>query len=426
MTPREPAVLPAPLTPSDCDLQDFKFMPLDVARLRDSDMASEQTPEENWAAVLLWAAAWHQVPAGSMPDSDNWIAKAAGYLSRGRIDPHWQDVRNGAMRGFVLCSDGRWYHPVVCEKANESWIGKLKQRLKTECARIKKHNDRHGTKIPFPEFEAWFEAGCPVGQPLPVPGDTPDMSQGTKPPVPDEKAPPSQGQKSDSSEAGQSNAPGMTGEQHSSSAVSDETDMSQETSANVPRDSTHLSQGTDANVPRENPSKGQGEGQRQGQLTTKTWSSSPQASTEVGEDDDSRTPPLPANRNVQIALLLRAQGIQATSQNPVVCVTWAQNPKVTDEVLNLAIAKAKAAKGDKPIPLGYLFPIVEQELQAQDAPPPDPAQQKPRDSWEWKRTPGGIEAKGRELGMFARGTETHADFAKRIEAEIVKRKGAQP
>jgi hypothetical protein len=28
-----------PLTPSDCDLRDFQSMPLDVARLRDSDLA---------------------------------------------------------------------------------------------------------------------------------------------------------------------------------------------------------------------------------------------------------------------------------------------------------------------------------------------------------------------------------------------------
>ena len=212
------SALPSPLTPINCDLRDFAFMPLDVARLRDSDMASEQTPEENWAAVLLWAAAWHQVPAGSIPDSDNWMAKAAGYLSRGRIDPHWNDVKAGAMRGFVLCSDGRWYHQVVCEKANESWLGKLKQRLKTECARIKKHNDRHGTSIPHPEFDAWFAAGCPAGQPLPVPGDKQQLSPGTN--------------------------------------------------SNVPEDTPTLSLDEVSGVPSEGPSKGQGEGQ--GELTTTT------------------------------------------------------------------------------------------------------------------------------------------------------------
>lgn len=374
MTAREAAVLPAPLTPPDCDLQDFKFMPLDVARLRDSDMASEQTPEENWAAVLLWAAAWHQVPAGSMPDSDNWIAKAAGYLSRGRVDPHWKDVKAGAMRGFVLCSDGRWYHQVVCEKANESWIGKLKQRLKTECARIKKHNDRHETSIPYPEFDAWFAAGCPVGQPLPVPGDKPPLSRGT--------------------------------------------------GFHVPGDTPPLSLDELPDVPPVDPSKGQGEGQRQGQLTSKAGSG---GATDSGrEGDDDRLPPRPRTmpvdpgmRAVAIATLLTGAGVRkVTAFHPDVAVTWAQDERVTDQLLLDAVKRAKESLGDEPFQVPYLRPIVVELLN-----PPAQKQPKERDSWEWKRTPGGIEAKGRELGMFARGTENHQDFAKRIEAEIEKRKG---
>lgn len=250
MTAANERNLPAPLTPADCDLQDFKFMPLDVARLRDSDMASEQTPEENWAAVLLWAAAWHQVPAASMPDSDNWIAKAAGYMSRGRIDEQWATVKEGAMRGFILCSDGRWYHQVVAEKANESWVGKLKQRLKTECGRIKKHNDRHGTKIPFPEFDAWYAAGCPTGQKLPVPGDS-DAAQ--------------QGQKSDQTGAQAGEPIGVVPDHADPAAKTGEIDMSQGTEAVVSGDITPLSHGTSGDVPRESASKRQGEGQ--GELT---------------------------------------------------------------------------------------------------------------------------------------------------------------
>lgn len=184
--------LPSPLTPADCDLTDFKFMPLLVGRLRDSDLASEQTPEENWAAVLLWGASWHQVPAASLPDVDATIAKWAGYMMRGKVDAHWKEVRKGAMRGFILCSDGRWYHPVVAEVAREAWTGKLKQRLKTECNRIKKHNERHGTRIQFPDFETWVAMGCPTGQPLPVAGDNTGLSPGQPPPVTGET--PSKGQ----------------------------------------------------------------------------------------------------------------------------------------------------------------------------------------------------------------------------------------
>ncbi|MDO8251425.1 MAG: DUF1376 domain-containing protein [Rhodoferax sp.] len=96
------------------------------------------------------------------------MSQQTGY---GRIVKEWMKVRAGALRGFVKCSDGRLYHPVVAEKAREAWQAKLEQRYRTECARIKKHNDRHGTKIEKPEFSEWLSLGCPQGQPLFVPRD---------------------------------------------------------------------------------------------------------------------------------------------------------------------------------------------------------------------------------------------------------------
>ncbi|MFJ1256001.1 DUF1376 domain-containing protein [Cupriavidus sp. CuC1] len=164
---------PEPLTPADCDLKDFAFMPLDVSRLRDSELASNETPEACWAAVLLWSASWHQVPAASMPNDEMWIATQARYAIRGKIDKAWKDVRPGALRGWIECSDGRLYHPVVAEKARDAWKAKLEQRWRTECGRIKKHNDRHeGANVPKPTFEEWMSLGCPQGHPLFVPRDT--------------------------------------------------------------------------------------------------------------------------------------------------------------------------------------------------------------------------------------------------------------
>lgn len=173
-----------PLTPADCDLQDFAFMPLDVARLRDSDLSANETPDACWAAVLLWAASWHQVPAASIPNSDTWIAKQAGYAQRGKIAKEWAAVRPGALRGWVLCADGRLYHPVVAEKAVEAWKSKVEQRYRTEVARVKKHNQRHGTTHSTPEFSEWLSLGRPHGHHLSVPGDKPrkdDDSAGDKP-----------------------------------------------------------------------------------------------------------------------------------------------------------------------------------------------------------------------------------------------------
>lgn len=180
---------PLPLVPAEVDIRDFAFMPLDVSRLRDSDLAANETPEACWAAVLLWAASWHQIPAASIPNDDRWIAKQAGYAQRGKIAKEWSDIRSGALRNWVECSDGRLYHPVVAEKALEAWRAKLKQRWSSELARIKKHNQRHGTSLVFPSFEEWTDQGCPQGHPLNVPRDSGSLSPGTKTSVPGDGEP---------------------------------------------------------------------------------------------------------------------------------------------------------------------------------------------------------------------------------------------
>lgn len=171
-----------PLVPADCDLRDFAFMPLDVVRLRDSDLAATESAEVFRAAVMLWCASWHQIPAASLPDDDRVLAKLAGY---GRVVKEWQKERDGALRGWVMCTDGRLYHPVVAEKAVEAWRGKLERLWRTEAARIKKHNQRHSMALEPMEFEEWLKAGRPQGQPLPVPGDMPFMSLGTAARSPD-------------------------------------------------------------------------------------------------------------------------------------------------------------------------------------------------------------------------------------------------
>lgn len=123
--------LPAPLLPPDVDLRDFSFMPLDVARLRDSDLAAVVSADAFRAAVLLWCAAWHQIPAASLPADEVALARLAGY---GRDLAAWKKVKEGALRGFVLCSDNRLYHAVIAEKALSAWEAKQAQRSRTAAA----------------------------------------------------------------------------------------------------------------------------------------------------------------------------------------------------------------------------------------------------------------------------------------------------
>jgi len=165
-----------PLVPANVDLRDFHYMPLDVVRLRDSRIVSHASGEGFRCAVLLWCVAWHQVPAASLPDDDVLLAQYAGF---GRSTKEWKKHRTEALHGWVQCDDGRWYHPVVAEKALEAWAQRLQQRWRTECARIKKAAQRSRTDAVYPTFEQWETHLLATGSelwttcvvPLVVPGD---------------------------------------------------------------------------------------------------------------------------------------------------------------------------------------------------------------------------------------------------------------
>lgn len=120
-----------PLVPAEVDLRDFGFMPLDVRRLLTSEtwIEAADTPKVGHAAMCLWAEAWHQLPAASLPDNDKVLARLAMCDQK-----TWAKLRSKILDGWVKCSDGLLYHPVVAEKAMESWKAKLSQRERTRAA----------------------------------------------------------------------------------------------------------------------------------------------------------------------------------------------------------------------------------------------------------------------------------------------------
>jgi hypothetical protein len=120
------------MTSQETDLRNFCFMPLDVVQLRDSEMAAVEDPEAFRCALLLCCASWHQVPAASLPAQEGMLARLAGYGRDVRTFRRARDA--GGMRGWILCSDGRYYHAMVAEKANAAYVGKKKQRARTAAA----------------------------------------------------------------------------------------------------------------------------------------------------------------------------------------------------------------------------------------------------------------------------------------------------
>jgi len=126
----------APLISPEVDLRDFAFIPVEVRRLLTSETWLAANGDEKAAAVTLWLESWHQVPAGSLPDNDRMLAVLS------QAGGKWRRVKEAALRGWVKCSDGRLYHPVVCEKAISAWGHKQAQRKRTEAARQTRLNKR--------------------------------------------------------------------------------------------------------------------------------------------------------------------------------------------------------------------------------------------------------------------------------------------
>jgi hypothetical protein len=136
-------ILPHPLLPPFVDLRDFRFMPLIIEQLRRSKqwLIAKRRPEVGFYSLNLWAASWHELPAGSMEDDDDVLADAA------MCSPErWPSVRDDVLRGWIKCSDGRLYHPTVCAEAANAWNDKAHHRWRKECDRVKKENSRRKEK----------------------------------------------------------------------------------------------------------------------------------------------------------------------------------------------------------------------------------------------------------------------------------------
>lgn len=107
------------LTPIECDVSNFPFMPLDIDRLLNSETWILGDDSEKVASLTLWLKSWSQIPAASIPNNDKMLAHLSGMGSK------WKKVKEHALRGWVDGGDGRLYHHVVAEKALEAWIEKL-------------------------------------------------------------------------------------------------------------------------------------------------------------------------------------------------------------------------------------------------------------------------------------------------------------
>ena len=106
-----------PLADSSLDVRHLTWMRLDIVRLLNSTtwIKARRTGYARGAMVCLWARAWQQVPAGSLPNDNELLQEFAELHQEQFIE-----LRPLVLSGFVLCSDNRLYHPVLVEFAKQA------------------------------------------------------------------------------------------------------------------------------------------------------------------------------------------------------------------------------------------------------------------------------------------------------------------
>lgn len=129
---------PEPLVPPECSMAGNDWFPFHFDRLRKSKWWRRASDTARSRNVMMWGEAFKSVPAGSLPDDDDELAEAAGYgMDVDAFLSHKAEI----MAPWVLCSDGRWYHPTVCEVVLDTWE-RTSDRRKAAAERQRRRRDK--------------------------------------------------------------------------------------------------------------------------------------------------------------------------------------------------------------------------------------------------------------------------------------------
>ncbi len=120
--------LPEPFTDLSHDVEGLPGFMLNTQKIISSELLALSTGDAFKAAVVLWCRAWNQKPAGSLPNDDAILAGFSGTGSK------WPKVKEMALRGFVLCSDGRLYNKTLCDDVRRAALAKAERHERTRAA----------------------------------------------------------------------------------------------------------------------------------------------------------------------------------------------------------------------------------------------------------------------------------------------------
>ena len=145
-----------PMIPQYVDLGGLECVMIKKT-IRDSDFVATKSPEVIGLALLLWVAAWDQVPSGSLPSDDRALASLAGFGRTERAVADFRKIKDDVLYGWVACSDGRYYHPIMSEVVMSAWHGHTLTRYR----KLQNRYAKRSGKVGCPTYKDWVEAGYP-------------------------------------------------------------------------------------------------------------------------------------------------------------------------------------------------------------------------------------------------------------------------
>ena len=126
-----PTELPEPPYAEDTFVKGWRFQ-IDHERLFASDTWALAPPDIRPWLLMIWHTAWVQMPAAAFTNDHAVIAAKIGMEPR--IFTAHADI---LLRGFVLHSDGRIYHPLIVEQASGAY-----EKLKNDRERKRQYREK--------------------------------------------------------------------------------------------------------------------------------------------------------------------------------------------------------------------------------------------------------------------------------------------
>lgn len=147
---------PAPLLAPEVSMRGLKYMPLQTEILKGSKawLACRRRPELGFYLINLWMSAWAEEPCASIENDADVLAASAGCPP-----DKWESLADVLLRGWVLCSDNRFYHPFLAEVATESWGKRVKNEKDRALDRARKRDRRAKQKQSLIEMSARTSGG---------------------------------------------------------------------------------------------------------------------------------------------------------------------------------------------------------------------------------------------------------------------------